>query len=83
MLGAKLTIVVLDNRGFGCINRLQMATGGANFNNLLKDTQHVTLPEYRLRHACGGDGAVRAQGRGRLPSLRRGWRRRRMLIGRR
>ena len=25
MLGLKLTIVLLDNRGFGCINRLQMA----------------------------------------------------------
>ena len=37
MLGKKLTIVVLDNGGYGCINRLQMATGGANFNNLLKD----------------------------------------------
>ena len=34
-LGAKLTIVVLDNRGFGCIERLQAATGGASFNNLL------------------------------------------------
>jgi 3D-(3,5/4)-trihydroxycyclohexane-1,2-dione acylhydrolase (decyclizing) len=34
-LGAKLTIVVLDNRGFGCIQRLQAATGGASFNNLL------------------------------------------------
>ena len=34
-MGAKLTIVVLDNRGFGCINRLQRATGGAAFNNLL------------------------------------------------
>ncbi len=44
MLGLKLTIVVLDNRGYGCINRLQMATGGANFNNLLKDTRHVALP---------------------------------------
>lgn len=44
MLGAKLTIVLLDNAGYGCINRLQMATGGANFNNLLKDTHHVTLP---------------------------------------
>lgn len=44
MLGAKLTIVVLDNRGYGCINRLQMATGGANFNNLLADTHHVELP---------------------------------------
>jgi 3D-(3,5/4)-trihydroxycyclohexane-1,2-dione acylhydrolase (decyclizing) len=36
-LGAKLTIVVLDNRGFGCIQRLQAATGGASFNNLLGD----------------------------------------------
>jgi 3D-(3,5/4)-trihydroxycyclohexane-1,2-dione acylhydrolase (decyclizing) len=36
-LGAKLTIVVLDNRGFGCIERLQAATGGASFNNLLPE----------------------------------------------
>ena len=36
-LGAKLTIVLLDNRGFGCIQRLQAATGGASFNNLLDD----------------------------------------------
>lgn len=34
-LGAKITVVVLDNRGFGCINRLQKATGGEPFNNLL------------------------------------------------
>ncbi len=31
----KLVIVVLDNHGFGCINRLQQACGGAPFNNLL------------------------------------------------
>jgi 3D-(3,5/4)-trihydroxycyclohexane-1,2-dione acylhydrolase (decyclizing) len=37
MLGCKLVIVVLDNRGFGCINRLQQACGGAPFNNLLVD----------------------------------------------
>jgi 3D-(3,5/4)-trihydroxycyclohexane-1,2-dione acylhydrolase (decyclizing) len=37
MLGHKLTIVVLDNRGYGCINRLQQACGGAPFNNLLED----------------------------------------------
>ena len=36
-LGAKLTIVVLDNRGFGCISRLQRGTGGAPFRNLLPD----------------------------------------------
>jgi 3D-(3,5/4)-trihydroxycyclohexane-1,2-dione acylhydrolase (decyclizing) len=44
MLGLDLTIVVLDNGGFGCINRLQHATGGAGFNNLYRDTRHVVLP---------------------------------------
>ena len=44
-MGLKLTIVVLDNRGFSCINRLQMATGGANFNNLLQDTYHKGLAQ--------------------------------------
>ena len=37
LLNQKLIIVLLDNRGFGCINRLQKATGGREFNNLLKD----------------------------------------------
>ncbi|MBS9404704.1 3D-(3,5/4)-trihydroxycyclohexane-1,2-dione acylhydrolase (decyclizing) [Halomonas sp. TRM85114] len=41
MLGHKLVVVVLDNRGFGCINRLQQATGGAGFNNLLDDCRAV------------------------------------------
>jgi 3D-(3,5/4)-trihydroxycyclohexane-1,2-dione acylhydrolase (decyclizing) len=44
MLGRKLIIVLNDNRGFGCINRLQQATGGAPFNNLLRDAWHETLP---------------------------------------
>lgn len=39
-LGLKLIIVVLDNRGFGCIDRLQRATGGESFNNLLRDAAH-------------------------------------------
>ncbi len=33
--GLKLTVILLDNGGFGCINRLQQATGGAAFNNLV------------------------------------------------
>ncbi|WEM44171.1 3D-(3,5/4)-trihydroxycyclohexane-1,2-dione acylhydrolase (decyclizing) (plasmid) [Photobacterium sp. DA100] len=41
MLGHKLVLVVLDNRGFGCINRLQHACGGAGFNNLLKDCNTI------------------------------------------
>jgi len=58
MLGKKLTIVVLDNRGFGCINRLQMATGGANFNNLLKDAVHEVLPEIDFAAHAASMGAV-------------------------
>jgi 3D-(3,5/4)-trihydroxycyclohexane-1,2-dione acylhydrolase (decyclizing) len=42
MLGTKLVIVVLDNHGFGCINRLQQACGGAPFNNLFVDCVRVT-----------------------------------------
>lgn len=43
MLDLKLTIVVLDNRGFGCINRLQNACGSESFNNLLKDCHKAEL----------------------------------------
>lgn len=32
--GHKLTVVLLDNHGFGCIHRLQGATGAEPFNNL-------------------------------------------------
>src|SRR5690606_30460700 len=58
MLGRKLTIVVLDNRGFGCINRPQMATGGANFSNLLEHTLHETLPEIDFVAHAAAMGAV-------------------------
>lgn len=40
-MGVKITVVLTDNRGYGCINRLQMATGGAEFNNLLDHAHHV------------------------------------------
>jgi 3D-(3,5/4)-trihydroxycyclohexane-1,2-dione acylhydrolase (decyclizing) len=41
MMGIPFTVVLTDNRGYGCINRLQKATGGAPFNNLLDDSYHV------------------------------------------
>jgi 3D-(3,5/4)-trihydroxycyclohexane-1,2-dione acylhydrolase (decyclizing) len=34
-MGLRLIIVLLDNRGFGCIERLQGSLGNASFNNLL------------------------------------------------
>ncbi len=43
-MGVDFTLIVTDNRGFGCINRLQMATGGAEFNNLLDHTIHELPP---------------------------------------
>jgi len=58
MLGKKLTVILLDNRGYGCINRLQMATGGANFNNLLKDAMIETMPEIDFRAHAESMGAV-------------------------
>ena len=42
MLGLKLVIVLLDNRGYGCIHRLQQACGGAPFNNLFDDGTRTT-----------------------------------------
>ena len=36
MMGRKLIVTVLDNRGYGCIDRLQRACGGASFNNLVE-----------------------------------------------
>jgi 3D-(3,5/4)-trihydroxycyclohexane-1,2-dione acylhydrolase (decyclizing) len=61
MLGLKLIIVVNDNRGFGCITRLQRATGGAQFNNLLSDARHEVLPAVDfVAHARSmGAGAVK------------------------
>src|SRR3546814_3507350 len=61
MLGAKLVVVVLDNRGFGCINRLQQATGGASFNNLLADTLHQALPEIDFADHAASLGALRSE----------------------
>lgn len=42
MLGHKIITVILNNRGYACINRLQIGTGNASFNNLLDTARHVT-----------------------------------------
>ena len=57
MLGTKLIVTVLDNRGYACINRLQAATGGAPFNNLLADTLHQTLPDIDFAAHAASLGA--------------------------
>ena len=39
------TVVLIDNRGYGCINRLQIECGGEEFNNLYKDCRVEAPPE--------------------------------------
>ncbi|MBI1173210.1 3D-(3,5/4)-trihydroxycyclohexane-1,2-dione acylhydrolase (decyclizing) [bacterium] len=57
MMALPFTVVLTDNRGFGCINRLQKATGGAPFNNLLKDAYHVNEPDIDFVAHAGSMGA--------------------------
>jgi 3D-(3,5/4)-trihydroxycyclohexane-1,2-dione acylhydrolase (decyclizing) len=59
MLGIKLNIVVLDNGGFGCIDRLQRSSGGAGLNNLFPNgsgvdfTAHAASLGARSRKVAG------------------------------
>ncbi|NGM46639.1 3D-(3,5/4)-trihydroxycyclohexane-1,2-dione acylhydrolase (decyclizing) [Rhodobacter sp. SGA-6-6] len=64
MMGIPFTVVLTDNRGYGCINRLQQATGGAPFNNLLDDSRHVNALHLDfVSHARGmGANAVKVSG---------------------
>ncbi len=59
MLGQRLIVVLLDNHGYGCINRLQQACGGAPFNNLWKDSQAMAaFPEIDFVAHARGLGAL-------------------------
>src|SRR6266702_7217780 len=46
LLAKKLIIVVLDNGGFGCIDRLQRSCGGASFNNLFPEGSGVDFAAH-------------------------------------
>jgi len=64
MLNVPFTVVLTDNRGYGCINRLQQACGGAEFNNMYKDSLGETPPEIDFvahARAMGAD-AVKVDG---------------------
>ena len=58
MMGIPFTVVLTDNRGYGCINRLQNATGGAPFNNLLDDSYHVNPSNIDFVAHAGAMGAI-------------------------
>ena len=56
------TVVLTDNRGYGCINRLQAGTGGAAFNNMYADCAVEAQPQidYVAHAASMGAHAVKA-----------------------
>ncbi|MCR9108966.1 3D-(3,5/4)-trihydroxycyclohexane-1,2-dione acylhydrolase (decyclizing) [Marivita sp. XM-24bin2] len=58
MMGIPFTVVITDNRGFGCINRLQMGTGGAEFNNLLDHAVHANPSAIDFAKHAEAMGAV-------------------------
>jgi 3D-(3,5/4)-trihydroxycyclohexane-1,2-dione acylhydrolase (decyclizing) len=63
-LSQKLIIVVLDNGGYGCINRLQVATGGASFNNLVDHTAGGRHPGIDFAAHARSLGAAAAKAAG-------------------
>jgi 3D-(3,5/4)-trihydroxycyclohexane-1,2-dione acylhydrolase (decyclizing) len=58
MLGLKLIVVVLDNRGYGCIQRLQLASGSPRHNNLLEDCGAEVKIDFAAHAASLGAGSV-------------------------
>jgi 3D-(3,5/4)-trihydroxycyclohexane-1,2-dione acylhydrolase (decyclizing) len=57
MMGVPFTVVITDNRGYGCINRLQKGTGGAGFNNLLDQSYHVNPSQIDFTAHAAAMGA--------------------------
>lgn len=51
------TVILTDNRGYGCINRLQRGTGGEAFNNLYADCNVEQQPEIDFVAHAGSMGA--------------------------
>jgi 3D-(3,5/4)-trihydroxycyclohexane-1,2-dione acylhydrolase (decyclizing) len=58
MLGLKLIVVVLDNRGYGCIQRLQIASGSEQHNNLLEDCGQAVKIDFAAHAASLGATSV-------------------------
>ncbi|MCX2725471.1 3D-(3,5/4)-trihydroxycyclohexane-1,2-dione acylhydrolase (decyclizing) [Roseibium salinum] len=55
------TVVLTDNRGYGCINRLQMGTGGEQFNNLYQNCNVEAQPDIDFVAHAASMGAHAAK----------------------
>ncbi|MCC7383898.1 MAG: 3D-(3,5/4)-trihydroxycyclohexane-1,2-dione acylhydrolase (decyclizing) [Deltaproteobacteria bacterium] len=60
MMDQKLILILIDNRGFGCIHRLQSATAGERFNNLLPGPEQWRGVDFRAHAESLGAVAERA-----------------------
>ena len=58
MTGHKVIFIVCDNRGYSVINRLQVDSGGAEFNNQLSTTRHERYVEVDFVKHAESMGAV-------------------------
>jgi 3D-(3,5/4)-trihydroxycyclohexane-1,2-dione acylhydrolase (decyclizing) len=58
MTGQKVIFMVLDNAGFAVINRLQVNSGGAEFNNQLVSTRHERYVQVDFVAHAQSMGAV-------------------------
>lgn len=74
MTGHKVIFMVLDNGGFAVINRLQVNTGGAEFNNLLRTARHEEYFHVDFVKHLESMGAI-AEKVERLEDLEGAWRR--------
>jgi 3D-(3,5/4)-trihydroxycyclohexane-1,2-dione acylhydrolase (decyclizing) len=58
MTGHKVIFIVCDNGGFAVINRLQVNTGGEEFNNLLRTSRRQSLPRVDFAKHAEALGAI-------------------------
>ncbi len=56
--GHKVIFIVCDNGGFAVINRLQVNTGGEEFNNLLRTARHHELVRVDFAKHAEAMGAI-------------------------
>lgn len=65
LMGRKLIIVVLDNRGFGCIDRLQRSCGNESFNTLFSAVRvDGELPAIDFAAHAASLGAISERAKG-------------------
>lgn len=58
MTGQKVIFIVCDNAGFAVINRLQVNSGGAEFNNQLVTTRHERFVQVDFAKHAESMGAI-------------------------